>query len=126
VPLATAGQSPMHATGSVDWNYQGTITGHVSFNANSKTGGSLDYVNANGDWIHGVVDAGSYEQKGNIVVFSGTITDGSPGYTIPGTFSAKIIDDGTSGSQGDKIAVLANESVFGQMADVTGGNLSIH
>ena len=40
----------------MDWNYPGLVTGHVSFNANAKTGGSLDHQNSSGDWLHGVVD----------------------------------------------------------------------
>jgi hypothetical protein len=137
VPLATAGQSPHHATGSVDWNYQGTITGHVSFNANEKTGGTLDYQNSNGQWLHGVVT--SYRQiDDHTAVFAGTITDGSPDYTTshdgPDYFFAKVVD-GTSGSP-DQIAVLANEgptdAATGDYAMslgagiVTGGNLVVH
>ena len=132
VPLATAGKSPQHATGDVTWNYQGTVTGHVSFNANVKTGGSLDYQDSTGGWIHGVVK--EYRQiDEQTAVFTGRITDGSQGYAIPGYFYAKVVDGGTSGSQGDRIAVLANagpESVTGSydgpLADVTGGNLAVH
>jgi hypothetical protein len=127
IPFAAGAAAPQHATGSVDWNFQGLVTGHVSFNANAKTGGSLDYQNSNGGWIHGVVNPDSYTQNGNTVQFSGTITDGSSDYTVPGTFTAVITDGGTSGSQGDKIAVFANEAPqAGVFADVTGGNLSVH
>ena len=128
VPLAVAGPSPAHATGSVDWTFQGAVTGHVSFNANAKTGGSLDYQNSDGGWLHGVVDAGSYTQNGNTVQFSGTITDGSWNYMVPGAhFTAVVTDGGTSGSKGDQIAVFANEPAqAGVFADVTGGNLSLH
>ena len=80
VPLAVAGSSPAHATGDVTWDYQGIVTGHVSFNANMKTGGSLDYQNSTGMWLHGVVT--SYRQiDDHTAVFAGTITDGSLDYT---------------------------------------------
>jgi len=81
VPLAVAGPSPAHATGNVTWSFHdnGTgkdYTGTVIFNANEKTGGSLDYQNNTGQWLHGVVD--SYKQfDANTVVFTGTITAGS-------------------------------------------------
>ena len=68
------------ATGDVTWDYQGIVTGTVSFNANA-TGGSLDYQNSNGLWLHGVVT--SYRQiDAHTAVFAGTITDGSPDYTV--------------------------------------------
>ena len=97
------------ATGDVTWDYQGIVTGTVSFNANA-TGGSLDYKNSNGTWLHGVVT--SYRQiDAHTAVFAGTITDGSPDYTVnhtdgPDYFFAKVVDGGTSGSNGDQIAVL--------------------
>jgi hypothetical protein len=133
VPLAVASSSPQHSTGSVDWNYQGNVTGHVNFDANAKTGGSLDYQDSTGGWIHGVVQ--DYKQiDDHTAVFTGTITDGSQNYTIPGHFYAKVVDGGSSGKQGDQIAVLANagpqnvnDPVYaGPMADVTGGNLVVH
>ena len=139
LPLAGAGSTPGHATGSVDWDYQGTVTGHVSFNANAKTGGSLDYQNSKGQWLHGVVTPGSYKQIGeHSAVFAGMITAGSEDY-LPGTgqFYAKVVDGGTSGSNGDQIAVLANDfrGVDAASGDydmaqgagiVTGGNLAVH
>ena len=82
------------ATGDVTWDYQGIVTGTVKFNANA-TGGSLDYTNSNGMWLHGVVT--SYRQiDDHTAVFAGTITGGSPDYTDnhPGTdyFFAKVVD----------------------------------
>jgi len=98
------------ATGDVTWDYQGSITGTVKFDAKA-TGGSLHYTNSNGQWLDGVVT--SYRQiDDHTAVFAGTITDGSLDYTDyhPGTdyFFAKVVDGGTPGSNGDKIAVLAN------------------
>src|SRR6476660_2070095 len=98
VPLAVAGSSPTHATGNVTWDYKGLVTGTVSFNANQKTGGSLDYQNSNGMWLHGVVS--SYRQiDPHTAVFAGTITDGSLDYTErhAGTdyFFAKVVDGGS-------------------------------
>ena len=137
VPLAIAA-SPAHSTGDVAWDYQGIVTGHVSFDANAKTGGSLDYQNSNGMWLHGVVT--SYRQiDDHTAVFGGTITAGSLDYTEshPGSdyFFAKVVDGGTSGRNGDKIAVLANEGPTNALGDydmsqgsgiVTGGNLVVH
>ena len=61
VPMALAASAPApKATGDVTWDYKGLVTGHVSFDANQKTGGSLDYQNSNGMWLHGVVS--SYRQ----------------------------------------------------------------
>jgi hypothetical protein len=122
------------ATGDVTWDYQGIVTGTVSFNANA-TGGSLDYQNSNGMWLHGVVS--SYRQiDAHTAVFAGTITDGSLDYTErhAGTdyFFAKVVD---GGSKGDQIAVLANEGPTDASGDydmskgagiVTDGNLVVH
>jgi hypothetical protein len=138
VPLAVAGSSPAHATGDVTWDYKGLVTGNVSFNANEKTGGSLDYQNSNGMWLHGVVT--SYRQiDDHTAVFAGPITGGSLDYTDrhegPDYFFAKVVDGGTSGSKGDQIAVLANEGPTNAFGDydmsqgsgiVTGGNLVVH
>jgi hypothetical protein len=102
-----------------------------------KTGGSLDYQNSIGQWLHGVVT--SYRQiDDNTAVFAGTITDGSADYTEghpgPDYFFAKVVDGGTSGSNGDQIAVLANEGPTNASGDydmslgagiVTGGNLVV-
>jgi hypothetical protein len=141
VPLAVAGPSLALATGNVTWDYQDKVTGTVIFDANKKTGGSLDYQNSNGDWLHGVVTPGSYRQiEPNTAVFVGTITDGSSNYTEnhvgPDYFYAEVVDKGTSGSHGDQIAVLANEPGFDNInADydmsagsgiVTAGNLVVH
>src|SRR5262249_47244494 len=81
-PVAVAGPTPAHATGTVTWDYQGQVPGTVVFNANAKTGGSLDYQNSWGQWLHGVVD--NYKQiDANTAVFTGTITAGSDDY-LPG------------------------------------------
>ena len=123
------------ATGDVTWDYEGLITGHVSFDANA-TGGSLDYLNSNGQWLHGVVT--SYRQiDDHRAVFAGTIDAGSPDYTDyhAGTdyFFAKVVDNG---STGDQIAVLANDVPSTDASGdydmslgagmVTGGNLVVH
>jgi len=124
------------ATGDVTWDYEGLITGHVSFNANA-TGGSLDYQNSNGQWLHGVVT--SYRQiDDHTAVFAGTIIDGSDDYTVnhtdgPDYFFAKVVDNG---STGDQIAVLANDVPSTDASGdydmslgagmVTGGNLVVH
>jgi hypothetical protein len=44
----------------VTWDFNhGQVTGSVIFNANNKTGGTLDYLNtSNGMWLHGVVAPG--------------------------------------------------------------------
>jgi hypothetical protein len=122
------------ATGDVTWNFQGTVDGTLKFNAD-QTGGSLDYTNSNGMWLHGVVT--SYRQiDDHTAVFAGTITDGSADYTVnhegPDYFFAKVVDGGTSG---DQVAVLANEGPTDASGDydlslgsgiVTGGNLVVH
>ena len=95
------------ATGTVTWDYQGIVTGTVSFSA-SPNGGSLDYENSWGQSLHGVVT--SYRQiDDHTAVFAGTITGGSADYTDnhPGEdyFFAKVAD---GGSNPDQIAVLAN------------------
>jgi len=132
-PLAVAGTAsaapapaPAKTTGSVTWDYQGVVTGQVTFNANNKTGGSLDYQNSNGMWLHGVVTPGTVVKDGNTAVFAGEITAGSDDYTVhhEGTdyFTVKVVDGGTSGRNGDMIAVLANVGGDGNWltsADVT-------
>jgi hypothetical protein len=130
-PIATAGSasaagaSPAHGTGDVAWTW-GAYNGTVKFDANVKTGGSLDYVNTFGETLHGVVTKGTYAvQPDGSAQFSGTITGGTD-YVEGGAnqFSAQIIDGGKSG---DKIAVFVNSApVAGVYADVTGGNLVIH
>jgi hypothetical protein len=129
VPLTLAATpAPAHSTGNVTWNFQDKVTGQVIFNANAKTGGTLAYQNSNGAWLQGDVDPTSYTQNGNTVQFSGNITAGSADY-LPGTghYTAVITDAGSSGTQGDTIAVFANEAPqAGVYANVTGGNLAIH
>jgi hypothetical protein len=118
-PLAVAGTAsaaplPDKATGSVTWDFNhGQVTGTVKFDANNKTGGSLDYQASNGMWLHGVVTPGSYQKiDAHTAVFAGEITSGSDDYTVnhegPDYFTVKVIDGSTSGRDGDIIAVLAN------------------
>ena len=119
-PLAVAGTASAapapaeKATGSVTWDFNnGQVTGTVIFNANNKTGGTLDYQASNGMWLHGVVTPGSYQKiDGHTAVFGGEITSGSDDYTVnhEGTdyFTVKVVDGSTSGRNGDIIAVLAN------------------
>src|SRR6478735_1784945 len=153
-PLAVAGTAsaaplPDKATGSVTWDFNhGQVTGTVKFDANNKTGGSLDYQASNGMWLHGVVTPGSYQKiDAHTAVFAGEITSGSEDYTVAhdGTdyFTVKVVDGSTSGRNGDIIAVLANMDGHGNwltkadatttvdypMSDttagiVTGGNLT--
>jgi hypothetical protein len=153
-PLAVAGTAsaaplPDKATGSVTWDFNhGQVTGTVKFDANNKTGGSLDYQASNGMWLHGVVTPGSYQKiDAHTAVFAGEITSGSEDYTVhhDGTdyFTVKVVDGSTSGRNGDIIAVLANMDGHGNwltkadatttvdypMSDttagiVTGGNLT--
>jgi hypothetical protein len=91
-------------------------------------------------WLHGVVT--SYRQiDDHTAVFAGNITAGSPDYTDNHVgsdyFFAKVVDGGTSGSNGDQIAVLANEGPTTAIGTgdydmslgsgiVTGGNLVVH
>src|SRR5207342_2145598 len=84
---ATASAAPApaeKATGSVTWDFNhGQVTGTVSFNANTKTGGTLDYQASNGMWLHGVVTPGSYQKvDAHTAVFAGEITSGSDDYTV--------------------------------------------
>jgi hypothetical protein len=148
---SAAPASAEKATGSVTWDFNhGQVTGTVGFNANNKTGGSLDYQASNGMWLHGVVTPGSYQKiDDHTAVFAGEITSGSFDYTEAheGTdyFTVKVVDGGTSGRNGDIIAVLANMDGDGNwltgpdatttrdypMTDttagiVTGGNLTVH
>ncbi len=154
-PLAVAGTAsaapPAHATGDVTWDFNhGQVTGTVKFDANNKTGGSLDYQASNGMWLHGVVTPGSYQKiDAQTAVFAGEITSGSDDYTVnhEGTdyFTVKVVDGSTSGRNGDIIAVLANMDGHGNWltsatADTTrdypmtadtagivsGGNLTVH
>ena len=121
-PLAVAGTASAapapaeKATGTVTWDFNhGQVTGTVIFNANNKTGGTLDYQDSNGMWLHGVVTPGSYQKiDAHTAVFAGEITSGSDDYTVThdGTdyFTAKVVDGSTSGRNGDIIAVLANRT----------------
>ena len=103
------------ATGTVTWAYQGQVTGTVTFNANNKTGGTLDYQNSNGDWLHAVINPGSYLPgvEAHSAVFTGVITSGTDNYTVghdgEDFITLKVVDNGTSGRNGDLIAVYANE-----------------
>jgi len=119
IPLSVAGTASAapaaeKATGSVTWDFNhGQVTGTVKFDANNKTGGSLDYQASNGMWLHGVVTPGSYQKiDAQTAVFAGEITSGSDDYTVnhEGTdyFTVKVVDGSTSGRNGDVIAVLAN------------------
>ncbi len=133
-----------------DFNH-GQVTGTVVFDANNKTGGTLDYQASNGMWLHGVVAPGSYKKlDAHTAVFAGEITSGSFDYTEAhdGTdyFTVKVVDGGTSGRNGDVIAVLANMDGHGNWLTasanaettvdypmtpdsagiVTGGNLTVH
>ena len=125
-PLALAGTASAapapadKATGTVAWDFNhGQVTGTVRFDANSKTGGTLDYTASNGMWLHGVVAASSYQKiDAHTAVFAGEITSGSDDYTVnhEGTdyFTVKVVDGSTSGNNGDIIAVLANMDGNGQ------------
>ena len=154
-PIAVAGSANAapaptpKATGSVTWTV-GDVTGTVRFDANNKTGGTLDYQASNGMWLHGFVTPGSYQKiDARTAVFAGEITSGSDDYTVhhDGTdyFTVKVVDGSTSGRDGDIIAVLANMDGHGQWlkgadADttrdypmtnttagiVTAGNLTVH
>jgi len=147
---ASAAPLPEKATGTVTWDFSGgQVTGTVKFDANNKTGGTLDYQASNGMWLHGVVSSGSYQKiDAHTAVFAGEITSGSDDYTVAhdGTdfFTVKVVDGSTSGRSGDIIAVLANMDGHGNWltsADatttrdypmsettagiVTGGNLTV-
>jgi hypothetical protein len=101
-------------------------------------------------WLHGVVVPGSYQQVDeHTAVFGGEITSGSDDFTVhhEGTdyFTVKVVDGGTSGRNGDIIAVLANQDGHGRWLTgpdatasrdypmtpdtagiVTAGNLTVH
>ncbi len=150
---ASAAPAPAEkANGSVAWSFnQGQVTGTVVFDANNKTGGTLDYQASNGMWLHGVVTPGSFEKiDAHTAVFAGEITDGSADYLAnpkgANYFTVKVVDRGTSGRNGDIIAVLANQDGQGEWLTtsanagttatypmsattagiVTGGNLTVH
>jgi hypothetical protein len=145
IPLAATAASAApaagKATGTVTWDYQGNITGTVTFNANNKTGGTLDYQNSNGDWLHAVINPGSYQPgiEDHSAVFTGVITGGSDNYTVghegDDFITLKVVDLSTSGRNGDLIAVYANERDAATARDtilttdnagvVTSGNLTV-
>ena len=132
-PLAVAGTAnaasapaPTKATGTVTWAYQGIATGSVVFNANDKTGGTLDYTDSTGQVLHGVVTPDDTVVKtGNTVTFEGTITDSNVGWNIGKPFTGVVKDVSTSGSNGDQIGLFVDRPVDGILADVTGGNLTV-
>jgi len=128
-PASAAAALPAKATGSVTWDYHGEFNGTVSFSANNKTGGTLDYTNSFGSWLKGTVTPGTVMKNGNTVTFRGTFSEGSPNYDRLGDgnfFVGVVTDGGTSGRDGDKIAVFVNEEAYPVTADVTGGNLTVH
>ena len=127
---ASAAPAPAtKATGNVTWvvtTVDGTFNGTVRFDANSKTGGTLDYTNSFGSYLHGVVTPDSVVKTGNTVTFDGTFTDASANYLQGGNvFHAVVTDVSTSGSHGDEIAVFVNERAYNVHADVTSGNLTV-
>ena len=107
------------------WNYQGT-TGSVVFNANDKTGGTLDYTDSTGQTLHGVVTPGTVVKDGNKVTFDGTITDSTVVWNLDRPFTGVVIDVSTSGHNGDQIGLFVDRDVDDILADVTGGNLTVH
>ncbi len=117
---ASAAPAPVaFSAGVVAWDFNHSqVTGTVIFNANNKTGGTLDYRASNGMWLHGVVTPASYQKiDAHTAVFAGEITKGSFDYTEAhaGTdyFTVKVVDGGTFGPKGDIIAVLANQDGHG-------------
>jgi hypothetical protein len=126
---ASAAAPAAKATGSVTWDYLGTATGSVVFNANDKTGGTLDYADSRGETLHGVVTPGTVVKDGGKVVFEGTITDSTgpnAAWNIGKPFTGVVIDVGTPGRNGDQIALFVDRPADGTLADVTGGNLTVH
>jgi hypothetical protein len=133
---ALAAPSPK-ATGNVDWAY-GQVTGNVTFTAQGTPAdakGDLTYTDSTGGQLHGLVTW--YKQiNPTSAYFGGTITDGSPAYMVGDHyFVAKVVDNGSSGTAGDKIAVWANvgpesspagDPIGSDLAGVTGGNLVVH
>jgi hypothetical protein len=138
---ASAAPAAGKATGTVTWDYQGTVSGSVTFNANNKTGGTLDYQNSNGQWLHAEINPNSYRQgvEPNSAVFTGVITSGSDDYTVGHAgddfIILKVVDNSTSGRNGDLIAVYANEGDAATLSStplsaanagvVTSGNLTV-
>ena len=139
-PLAVAGTAnaapataPAKATGNVAWSVDlssadlGIVTGTTTFSANDKTGGTLDYTNSLGSYLHGTVTPGSVVKSGNTVTFQGVITDASAVYNGGSGYFVGVVKDGsTSGANGDQIAVFVNEQPHDNIhADVTSGNLTV-
>ena len=122
---ASAAAPAAKATGSVTWNYQGT-TGSVVFDANNKTGGTLDYTDSTGQTLHGVVSVGTVMKDGNTVTFVGTITDSNVEWNLGKSFTGVVKDVSTSGSNGDQIGLFVDRAVDDILADVTAGNLTVH
>jgi hypothetical protein len=113
----------------VTWDFDHQFNGTVSFSANNKTGGTLDYTNSYGSWLHGTVTPGTVVKDGNTVTFRGTFSEGSPNYDRLGPanyFVGVVTDGGTPGRGVDKIAVFVNEEAYNVTAEVTGGNLTVH
>ena len=141
-PIATAATAEAapakdaKATGDVAWTVDlskygyGTVTGTTRFDANNKTGGSLDYTNSVGYFLHATVTPGTVVKSGNTITFSGVLTSASPEYNGgTGTYDAVVTDngEGSKATGPDKIAVFVNESdLDGIRADVTSGNLQVH
>ncbi len=113
----------------VDLSYAdlGIVTGTTTFSANDKTGGTLDYTNSLGSYLHGTVTPGTVVKNGNTVTFRGVITDASAVYNGgSGHFVGVVKDVSTSGANGDQIAVFVNEEPLPTIhADVTSGNLTV-
>ena len=97
------------ATGDVTWDYQGLVTGTVSFKANA-TGGSLDYTNSNGSrsTASSPRTGRSTPTRPSSPARSPPATPTTPTSTPAPTTSSPRLSSGTSGSNGDQIAVLAN------------------
>ena len=139
-PIATAtsanaasAPAPAKATGNVAWSVDlsyadfGVVTWTTTFSANDKTGGTLDYTNSLGSYLHGTVTPGTVVKSGNTVTFRGVITDASAVYNGgTGYFVGVVKDVSTSGANGDEIAVFVNEQPHDNIhANVTSGNLTV-
>ena len=87
--------------------HHGHITGTVTFDADNKSGGSLDYQASNGRWLHGVVTRGSDQAIDAHTAVAGKITSGSDDYTVhrdrTDYFTVKVVDGGTSSRNGGVI-----------------------
>ena len=112
--------NPTSATGDVTWKY-GEVTGTINVNANVANGGSFDYTDSTGQTLHGVVTPGTLVKDGSKVIFTGTITDSNVEWNIDRPFTGVVIDGDV-----DQIGVFVDRDVDGLLADVTGGNLTVH